>query len=312
MRERKLGATGIQVSELSLGTWGISGDAYGAAPDGEAKRVIERARLMGINLFETADSYAAGNLESLLGEVLKDSKATVVTKWGTDLEMNPAQKRFEPEYLKRCAEASKKQIGSEVRLIALLHNPSSDAIKKGEATETMRELQKDGVIESWGVSAGDHEVAQAALEEKAPILSLSYNILQVQPLRALESEIKKQETGLLAHSVLFYGLLTGRWAPNKTFRVLDHRSERWPTGVGPRIRHLDAVRPLVSGEVSTMRSAAVRFVLSNPLITSAVLGARTSSQLDQLVRECRGEPPYISEAKLSALESRLLQLELPR
>ncbi len=312
MQTRELGRTKIRVSELSLGTWGLAGDAYGEVPPGEAKRVIERALLMGITLFETADCYGQGELERLLGSVLKKKKVTVVTKWGTDLAGAPAQKRFDPEFIEKSARASRHRLGAEIQLIGLLHNPSCEALEKGDATAALKKLKEEGIIQSWGVSVGDHDVANAAIDADTPLLSFAHNLLQVQPLRSVEKKIKEKGIGVLAHSLLFYGLLAGRWAPNKTFRMADHRSERWPGGIASRIRHLDAVRPLVSGDVTTMRSAAVRFVLSNPLISSAILGPRTSSQLDQLVRECRSVAPYLSEGKLSALEARLEELKVPR
>lgn len=312
MRERTLGKTELKVSELALGTWGLSGDGYGPIAPGEALRVIERAKAMGITLFETADCYSRGSLETDLGSALKGSEATVVTRWGTDMKGNPERKRFDAAYLKECAEKSRERLG-EVRLIGLLHNPSAQTLKDGEATDTMKGLVEAGVICHWGVSIGDTEVGEAALEAEAPILSLPYNILTVQPLRSLATKIEETGVGLLAHSVLFYGLLTGRWAPGKEFRHLDHRAQRWPEGaLRQRIQHLDAVRPLVSGDVTTMRSAAVRFVLENSAVASAILGPKNGTQLDQLVRECQGEPPYLSEGKMSALEGRLRNLELPR
>ncbi len=336
MRQRPLGDTGIQVSELSLGTWGISGDGYGPVTAGEAKRVIDRARAMGINLFETASCYSLGSIETDLGSALgpqtpaapqtglsdqgaaslktalKGSDATVVIRWGTDLQATPARKRFDRAFLTACAEQSRKRLG-DVRIIALLHNPTAKTLKENEAKETMAKLVEQGTISHWGVSIGSAEVGEAALDAGASVISLSYNILTVQPFRALQNRIKELNPGVLAHSVLFYGLLAGRWAPGKEFRYQDHRADRWPEGaLRERIRHLDAVRPLVSGDVTTMRSAAVRFVLENPLVSSAVLGPRNGTQLDQLVRECQAEPPYLSEGKMSALEGRLKNFELER
>lgn len=313
MRCRKLGKTGLMVSELSLGTWGLSGDGYGPVQEYEARAVIQRALAMGITLFETADSYGKGNMEKLLGETLVGEELVVVTKWGSDWGHSPPKKNFDPAYLRSCAEASRGRLGDKAKIIALLHNPSQLTMDRGEATETLKKLCAEGLIASWGVSAGSHGVAQAALVAEAPVVSFSYNVLQVQPLRALSKTLEEQETGVLAHSILFYGLLTGRWSPNKSFRNLDHRFDRWPPGaLRSRVRHLDALRPLVSGDVLSLRAAAVRFVLSNPLISSAILGPHSGLQLDQLVRENRGEPPYLSEPKLSALESRLIHLEVER
>ena len=313
MRTRTLGKTEIQVSELGLGTWGLSGNGSGPVPEGEARRVLERARAMGVTLFETADSYDGGKIESQLGEVLKDTNCTVVTKWGTDLVSSPSRKRFDAAYLEGCAEASRERLGKDLRVVALLHNPSRQALEKGAGIETMRKLTEAGTIFSWGISVSDEDTAEEALKHDPPILSVPYNILHVVPLRRVAETVKEKGTGVLAHSVLFYGLLAGRWAPSKDFRSYDHRSERWAGGaLRGRVQQLDAVRPLVSGDVKTMRSAAVRFVLENELVSCAILGPRNGPQIDQLIRECKTEPPYLSEGKMSALEARLREMDVPR
>jgi len=314
MRKRTLGKTGIEVSEISLGTWGLSGDAYGVTYAGQAKGVIERARAMGITLFETSQSYGLGAMESELGAtVASDPQVTIVTKWGTDRSESVAKKRFDPDYLKKSLETSRERLGTEARLIALLHNPTEQTLKDGRAVETLKEMAARGDLLSWGVSVGSEEVAKLALDAAAPILSFAYNVLTVQPLRAVSQLLAEKETGVLAHSVLFYGLLTGQWTAAKTFRNTDHRSERWPEGtLGSRVRQLDAIRPMISGETTSLRSAALRFVLSNAQVHSAVLGPRTTGHLDQMVRDLKGDLPYLSDAKLSALESRLEHLEVPR
>src|SRR5260221_2937689 len=96
MRLRPLGKTGLSVSELSLGTWGLSGDGYGPVPEDEQERVIERAATLGITLFETADAYAEGGMEKRLGERLASFEgAHIVTKVGTDRASSPSRKRFD-------------------------------------------------------------------------------------------------------------------------------------------------------------------------------------------------------------------------
>jgi len=314
MRKQTLGATGIEVSELSLGTWGLSGDGYGPAPVEQAKSVMERARAMGITLFETSQSYGRGTTETELGAtVAQDKEVTIVTKWGTDRSASVTRKRFDVDYLKQSLESSKERLGKDARIIALLHNPSETALKDGSALGTLKEMHEQGDLVSYGVSVGNEAVARAALEASAPVLSFAYNALVVQPLRSMMSLLEEKNTGVLVHSVLFYGLLTGQWSMNRTFRSTDHRSERWPEGtLATRVRHLDALRPMISGEVTSMRSAALRFVLENPRVHSAILGPRMSGQLDQMVRDVQGERPLLSPAKLTAFEARLQQLEVPR
>lgn len=314
MRRRTLGATGLEISEMGLGTWGLSGEPYGPISAGEPARVMHRARNMGINLFETASSYGLGAVEAELGEVLSgDADAIVVTKWGTDRSGTFPKKDFSPTFLYRAAESSREKLGAACRLIGLLHNPSVQCLKEGEVTEVLTQLRQEGAIEAWGVSAGSREVAEAALSAGAQVLSFSYNILQVHPLRELQERLLREKIGVLAHSVLFYGLLAGRWAPSKEFPRTDHRSERWPEGaLATRIRQLDAVRPAVSGEVKSLRGVALRFVLHNEAVSAAILGPRTGAQLDQLVREAGLGPPYLPEGKVSALENRLQHLDVPR
>lgn len=314
MRRRRLGRTELQVSELALGTWGLSGDGYGPLPDGEADRVIDRARAVGITLFETADSYGGGAMEKKLGERLgADEQAHFVTKLGTDRDASPPRKRFDADYLRRAFEASRERLRRETVDLVLLHNPSAEALKQDETTGVLRELRANGALRAWGVSVGSAAVAEAALDAGAQVLSFSYNALHVQPLRGVSERIRASDTGVLAHSVLFYGLLCGLWPPHKEFRYGDHRAERWSSPqLRHRIRQLDALRPAISGDVRTLRSAALRFVLENELVGSAILGPRFSMQLDQLVREAGREPPYLSEGKLSALEQRLAGLGLER
>lgn len=315
MRRRPLGKTGLEVTELALGTWGLSGEAYGHVPVEEALRTMVRAQVMGLNLFETSASYARGAIESALGKVLADKEDTVVvTKLGTNRATDPPEKSFDPDFLQRAAASSRERLGKSPKIVALLHNPTRATVESAPTIDTMKSLVTEGVIDSWGVSGDEQDVIEAALVAEAPVVSMSYNILKVQPLRALGERLQAAGTGVLAHSVLAYGLLAGRWVPNREFRSGDHRRERFPgNSVRKRVRHLDAVRPLVSGDVTNLRAAALRFALANEQVSSVVLGPKGSAQLDQLLRDCTGaEPPYLSRPKLDALEQRLIALEVER
>jgi aryl-alcohol dehydrogenase-like predicted oxidoreductase len=302
LRPRPLGKTGLVVSELSLGTWGLSGDGYGPVEPAVAEATIARALDMGFTLFDTADAYGGGAMEALLGKTLRGKSAVIVTKVGTDRTTDPPRKRFDPDYLRASVAASLKRLGRERIDLLLLHNPSTDALVLGEATDTLLALKKEGTIGHWGVSAGDAEVGRTAIDKGAEVIELAYNLIQAIDLHRLAGDAMVSGVGILARSTLSYGLLAGLWTKEREFVAEDHRAARWTKlELERRVKQLDALRFLVRGDVHTLRGAAVRFVLANHLVSSAVLGPKSVEQLEQLVRETGSGPRYLADEDLSAL-----------
>jgi aryl-alcohol dehydrogenase-like predicted oxidoreductase len=307
MRQRPLGATSLDVTELALGTWGLSGDGYGPVPDAEQERVIERALAMGIRLFETADCYANGKMEQRLGERLaKTVDAKIVTKIGTRRDDSLPLKDFSLPYLREAFARSRERLGRERIDCLLLHNPSRRAFERAELGEFMNELRSSGVIRCWGASVGDGEIGRAAIQAGAQVLELAYNVFHTKDMLELEGQIVGNNVGVLGRSVLSHGILCGLWPHDKQFPSFDHRAERWNSDeLRSRITQLNAVRTLLSSTLPSLRAIALRFALSNERLASVVLGPRSALQLDQLVREAGSEPPYIEERRLSELRERL-------
>jgi aryl-alcohol dehydrogenase-like predicted oxidoreductase len=300
VRFRSLGKTGLRISEMSLGTWGLSGDGYGEVDDAIQERVLRRALEMGVSLIETADSYGAGRMESLVGRAVASRRdVVVVTKGGTDRTTSPPRKRFDAPYLRERVEASLRRLGRESIDVYLLHNPSENAIEGGEAIDQLSKLKDEGKVAHWGVSAGDVDVGRAALRKGAEVIELAYSLVQASDLHRLAGEVIVSGAGVLARSTLAYGLLAGSWTRDKEFPPGDHRTDRWTKPeLDRRIDQLAAVRFLVRGDVPTMRSAAVRFVLSNTIVSSAVLGPRNVDQLEDIVREVGMGPIYLTDEDL--------------
>jgi len=298
------------VSELTLGTWGLSGDAYGPVTDQEQERIILRARALDIIGFETADVYAAGAMESRLGNLLgSDPEVLFVTKVGTDRAAQPPRKRFDPTWLRERIEASAVRLKRGTIDLVLLHNPSVQILQRGEASELMRRLCENGLLRSWGVSAGSADVAAAALDEKAPSVQLAFNCFWASDFKRIVERVSENKTCILARSVLAHGLLCGFWPGDKVFSESDHRSRRWtPDELKRRLHQLDALRPLVRDDVTSLRSVSLRWVLQHAEVATAVIGPRSVQQLDQLVRDMGNGPPYLPEESLIGLEMRLQDL----
>jgi len=309
VRKRALGKTGLYVSEMSLGTWGLSGDGYGKVDPEQAEKTVRRAVELGITLFETSDAYGAGEAEALLGRVLsKNDDAIIVTKGGTDRTTEPARKRFDSVYLRASVMRSLKRLDRDRVDVFLMHNPSIACLKAGEAPATLEKLKVEGRIAHWGVASGDAEVAFAAIAQGASVIELAYNLFHSVDLNRIAGEIMVNGIGVLARSVLGYGLFSDIWTKERTFDDGDHRSDRWTKqDLERRIEQLETVRYLVKDDVKTLRAAAVRFALSNTLVSSAVLGPKSVIQLDDLVRETGSGPLYLPDADLAVLPRKLIR-----
>jgi aryl-alcohol dehydrogenase-like predicted oxidoreductase len=303
LRQRPLGKTGLVVSELALGTWGLSGDAYGPVSTADAEKVLSRALDIGFNLVDTADAYGGGAMEQLLGRVLAGrNEVAVVTKGGTDRTTDPARKRFDPTYLRERVRASLKRLGRDRIDLYLLHHPSPETLHLGDATGALEDMKKEGLIRFWGAAVGDADAGRAAIDKGAQVIELPYNLIHGSDLHRLAGDVMVSGAGVLARSALAYGLLAGMWTKERQFEEPDHRADRWTRlELARRVEQLDAVRFLVKGDVHTLRGAAVRFVLSNHLVSSCVLGPRTIEQLEQLVRETGSGPRYLPDEDLAAL-----------
>lgn len=300
MKLRSLGKTGLKVSELALGTWGLSGDGYGPVDEPEAVRSLERALEMGFSLVDTADAYGGGRMERLVGQVIGDrTDVVIVTKGGTDRTTTPARKRFDGPFLRESLERSLRRLGRDHVHVYLLHNPSADALRGGDAVDTLTTLKKEGKILHWGVSVGDVEVGREAIRCEAEIIELAYSLIHGSDLHRLAGDVVVSGVGVLARSTLAYGLLSGSWRPDRQFLPGDHRLDRWTRAeLERRLQQVASMRFLVHGDVTTMRAAAVRYVLSNRIVSTAVLGPRSVAQLEQLVREVGMGPVYLRDEDL--------------
>jgi aryl-alcohol dehydrogenase-like predicted oxidoreductase len=292
----------LLVSELALGTWGLSGDGYGKVEPEEAERTILRALEIGVNLIDTSDSYGAGKTEALLGRIVAGRDVMVVTRGGIDLTSDPPVQSFTPEHLDVAITRSQKRLRRERIDLYLLHNPSAECLQKGEATRVLEDAVRAGRIGHWGVAVGDTDAAHAAIDKGAEVIEIAYNLFHAIDLHRLAGEIMVAGVGVLARSTLGYGLLAGLWTRDREFPAGDHRRERWTKPeLARRIEQLDAIRYLVKGDVKSMRAAAIRFALANHLVTAAILGPRSTLQLEQLVREVGSGPTYLSDPDLAAL-----------
>jgi len=153
MKYRQLGNTGIEVSEIGFGAWGIGGDAYGPTKDKESKRTLEAAYANGINFYDTADIYGDGHSEELIGKVFEKVRHEVViaTKGGSLYHTTPpAPQDFSPEHLRSALEASLRRLRTDYIDVYQLHSPPVEMV--ASALSLMMTFKDEGKIRSIGIS----------------------------------------------------------------------------------------------------------------------------------------------------------------
>lgn len=294
MRKRALGATGLEVSELGLGTWGLGG-AYGMLAESVAKSTVEAALEAGVTTIDCAPLWGKGVVESWVGESVekKRDEVQLVTRGGAVWTEDGVHQRFDAEALRADCEGSLKRLRTDRIDVWLLHDPPEEMLYRDDTVPTTKALKSEGKIRAWGVSTSDPTVARIALSRGAEVLCLPYNLVWRAMLHDLETELSTAKVGVLARSPLLHGLLSGRWTEYRQFADDDHRRARWTNkALTIRVREVNPLRFLVKDDVRSMTSASLRFVLANPAVSCALLGARRPVQITN-ANELAGTAPYL-------------------
>lgn len=301
MHTRTLGKTDLKLSEVSLGTWGLADESYGPVTEATFEQTIRAALDSGVTTIDMSPLWGFGRGEEIVARVTKEQRDDLVyvTRGGATWIDEMVHHRFEPEALVADCEASLERLGTDRIDLWLLHNPPASLFHQDEWKETVEKLLTDGKIRAWGVSIANTRDGESAIEAGAQAISVPYNLVQSDVLHDLSGSVTTAGCGVLASSPLCYGLLAGRWNKRRAFAESDHRGGRWTTDVlQERIRTVNSLRFLCHGPVQTMFAASLRYVMANAFVTTALVGARTPSQIHEACK-CIGEPPYLPSDDLA-------------
>ena len=288
LRYRTLGRTGIAVSEIGFGAWGIGGDAggavaYGPAERGESLDALHAALDRGITFYDTADFYGHGRSEELIGEAFGKRRAEVVIATKAGLLRDGAHYDFSPGYLRRSLEASLKRLRTDYVDLYQLHSPPPGAFDESTlaALESMR---REGRIREIGLSARSPEEARGAIERHGfACVQVNFNLLdQRAPECGLFEIAERERTGMIVRTPLCFGFLTGRYSAHDAFHERDHR-RRWSAGqrerwAGATARFADVVAALPG---QTPAQFALRYCLSYTCVSSAIPGMLAASHVEE-------------------------------
>lgn len=293
MQYRILGRTGIRVSEIGFGAWAIGGTAeasgtplgWGRSSDDESLATIRRARELGVNFFDTSDSYGFGRSESLLGIVLSRHRKDVVmaTKVGVvRSSTGQLRKDFSRKHIFLAVDGSLKRLRSDYIDLYQLHNPTIEDLHRGEVQEVMEQLQDSGKIRFWGVSISSiQEGMEIVRRGWGNALQVLYNVLNQAPADELLPLAKERGFGVIARVPLASGLLTGKYREGAVFPADDIRQNFLTQRRMEEVTHrVDEVKSIIGGAARSIAEGALRFVLANDAVSTAIPGARNVRQIE--------------------------------
>jgi aryl-alcohol dehydrogenase-like predicted oxidoreductase len=292
MKYRRLGRTGIEVSEIGFGAWGIGGKQWLGAQDEESIRALNRAIELGLNFIDTALAYGSGHSEQLVGRVVRDApgKVWVATKVPPKNLLWPARpgipidEVFPYDYIMRCTETSLRNLNMETIDLQQLHVWNPEWIDRDDWRRAFEELKKSGKVRAVGVSINDHQPDSALDLVRSGLIDavqVIYNIFDQSPERNLFPLAQQMDVGVLARVPLDEGALTGAITEATTFPKGDFRESYFR---GDRrkqvVEHVEALKQAVRDVPGTLAEIALRFCISHPAVSTVIPGMRRVSTVE--------------------------------
>ena len=210
MKYRQLGTTDLNLSEVAFGVWSVSTGWWGHVDKPDAIRLLQDAQEMGVNFFDTADTYAQGYGEEIMREALGKSRKDVIigTKFGYDLEApreghKERPQKWDSEFIRAACESSLQRMGTDYIDLYQLHNPRVGTVQDDAVFETLGDLVREGKVRHVGIALGPDigwvdEGETAMRERNISSLQVIYSIIEQQPARQFFPIAGEQKTGLLA------------------------------------------------------------------------------------------------------------------
>jgi len=293
MQHRRLGKTGYQVSEIGLGCWQLGGD-FGAIGDDLANEILDKALAAGVDFWDTADVYGAGQSESRIAPKLSQHQnIKVATKVGRSGTMFPD--KYTREKVKESLAGSAKRLGVETIDLAQLHCVPSAVLEDGEIFTWLDDLVKDGLIRFYGASI--ETIEQGLLCLKNPNLAslqIIFNLFRQDAATKLLPQAQAADVGIIVRLPLASGLLSGKFGKTQKFAAEDHRNFNRDgaafsvaetfSGI-PFETGVDLVKELegLNNTGWPLSQLSLRWLLDHPAVSSIIAGVSKPAQLDDNV-----------------------------
>ncbi|HZS83909.1 MAG TPA: aldo/keto reductase [Stellaceae bacterium] len=311
MDYRRMGRSGLKVSEICLGTM-----TFGHGTDeAEAARVVGLALEAGVNFFDTANSYNGGVSETMVGKALGRRRQDVVlaSKFFNPMGPGPNDSGMSRVHIMRAIEDSLRRLGTDYLDLYYIHHVDHETPLE-EMLRALDDLVRQGKVryaacsnfEAWRLMEAlwiSDAKNLARFECYQPQYSLVVRDIEEEliPVCALKG------LGVVVWSPLGGGFLSGKYKPGERHIAGARSAERWaypaPYFAANADATLAALLDLATELGRTPAELAVRWVLDQPAITSAIIGARSAAQARETLRAAGWRLPEAAKARLDAVSA---------
>ena len=307
MQYQEFGKTGLRVSKLCLGTWGIGGAGWDSYSDESRMDAIKAALECGINFIDTAPAYNAGKAECYVGETLnklkKRREVVISTKCGNKFVDGKYLRCGSKESILKQCDESLKNLKTDYIDIYLVHWPDPD-VELEETIDAVSTLKKEGKILHAGVSNFSKEQIEEAqkyceIEAFQPQYSLAD--------RKDEKLIRwayEQGLGIMTYGTLGGGILTGNYRELRTFEQTDSRNRFYPYFKEPlfsKAMELLTVMDQIAEERNvSLAQIAEKWVLQKRFVSSCIIGAQSRARVEE---NCRNLQWELTDNEIRRLEA---------
>ena len=291
MKLRTLGRTGFQVSEIACGVWGMAG--WSGSNDQESRSSLQLSVELGCNFFDSAWAYGEGKGDALVGELLRSNpgkKLFVASKipplnlkWPASPK-DPYNKVFPAEHVFRYANRIQEKLGVQCIDLLQLHVWDDGWAEEKEFRETALRLKGEGIVKAFGISLNRWEpwngirAIRTGLVDSVQVI---YNIFDQSPEDELLPVCRDLNIGVIARVPLDEGGLSGYLTSDTVFPKNDFRSGYFkPENLQATLERVETLNAVLTDSMS-LPEMALRFIISNPAVSTTIVGMRKEKHVRQ-------------------------------